>query len=154
MLADRNFEIPEVLLDPERKLQTLYQLGGGVPDIFFLDGDRRIVRRIQGWRDKRDPALARMTITKIAGVKVPFLLNPKGYTGSDVCGVCHELELESWHYTKHANAYDTLVTHGSERDPECVGCHVVGFDKPGGYTIASAARAVTAAADLTCRKAS
>ncbi len=138
MLADLRVELPEVLLDPGQKVQHLYQLRGGVPDIFFLDGNRRIVHRIQGWRDVRDPALSRMTIARIAGVKVPFLLNPKGYTGSDVCGVCHELETESWHYTKHANAYDTLVTHGSERDPECIGCHVVGFEEPGGYTIDAA----------------
>merc|ERR1711969_163211 len=76
-----------------------------------------------------------MTIAKIAGERIPYLLNPKGYTGSDVCGVCHELELESWHYTKHANAYDSLVPPGAERNPECIGCHVVGFGAPGGYTI-------------------
>jgi peroxiredoxin len=137
-LQDLGVDIPVVLLDPDRKVQNLYGLHGGVPDIFFLDAERRIVHRIQGWRDKRDPALSRMTIAKIAGVKIPFLLNPKGYTGSDVCGVCHELELESWLYTKHADAFDTLVTHGAERDPECVGCHVVGFEKPGGYSIADA----------------
>jgi peroxiredoxin len=138
MLRERKLEIPIVLLDPGRKLQSLYQLGGGVPDIFFMDSNRRIVHRVQGWRDKRDPALARMTIAKIAGEKIPFLLNPRGYTGSDVCGICHELELDSWHYTKHAKAYDTLVTHGDERDPECVSCHVVGFGQPGGYTIEDA----------------
>ena len=126
---------PDILLDPGRKVQNLFQAQGGVPDIFFLDKDRRIVHRVQGWREKRDPALSRMTIAKIAGERIPYLLNPKGYTGSDVCGVCHELELESWHYTKHANAYDTLVTHGAERNPECIGCHVVGFGAPGGYTI-------------------
>ncbi len=135
MLEERGLEVPEVLLDPGQKLQNLYQLRGGVPDILFLDGDRHIVHRVQGWREKRDPALARMTIAKIAGTKVPFLLNPKGYTGNDVCGVCHQLELDSWHYTKHATAYDTLVTHGAERNPECVSCHVVGFDQPGGYTM-------------------
>ena len=138
MLKERHLDIPVVLLDPGRELQQLYGMHGGVPDIFFLDGDRRIVHHVQGWRENRDPALARMTIAKIAGEKIPFLLNPKGYTGSDVCGVCHELELESWQYTKHAGAFATLVTHGAERNPECVGCHVVGFDQPGGYTIAEA----------------
>ena len=138
MIAELKLDIPEVLLDPGRKVQKRFQLGGGVPVILFLDGDRRVVHRIEGWRDKRDPALARMNIAKIAGVKIPFLLNPKGYTGSDVCGVCHELELESWHYTTHANAFDTLVTHGASRNPECVGCHVVGFEQPGGYSIDAA----------------
>ncbi len=135
MLKQRGLDLPVVLLDGDRKIQNLYGLRGGVPDIFFLDGDRRVVHRVTGWREKRDPALARMVIAKIAGEKIPFLLNPKGYTGSDVCGVCHDLELESWHYTKHAAAYDTLVTHGADRNPECVGCHVVGFNQPGGYTI-------------------
>jgi peroxiredoxin len=138
MLKQRRGEIPVVLLDPERKVQNAYTVQGGVPDILFLDGDRRIVHRVQGWRDNRDPALSRMVIAKIAGEKTPYLLNPQGYTGSDVCGICHELELESWHYTTHANAFDTLVTHGVSRNPECVGCHVVGFDQPGGYTIAEA----------------
>ena len=32
-------------------------------------------------------------------------------------------------------AYDTLVRHAAAQKPECVGCHVVGFQKPGGYTI-------------------
>jgi len=137
-LKELGVEMQHVLLDSGRKLQDLFQLRGGVPDIFFLDKQRRIVHRIQGWRDKRDPALARMTIAKISGTKIPYLLNPRGYTGSDVCGVCHELELESWQYTKHANAYDTLVTHAAERKPECIGCHVVGFEAPGGYSIEDA----------------
>jgi peroxiredoxin len=138
VMKELGIETQDVLLDPERKLQNLYQVQGGVPDIFFIDPQRRVVHRVQGWREKRDPALSRMTISKIAGERIPFLLNPKGYTGSDVCGVCHELELESWHYTKHANAYDTLVTHAAERNPECIGCHVVGYEKPGGYTIEGA----------------
>ena len=49
-----------------------------------------------------------------------MLLNPKGYTGADACGVCHVDEYNSWRFTNHATAYDTLVTHGKERDAECV----------------------------------
>ncbi|MFP6640476.1 MAG: multiheme c-type cytochrome, partial [Myxococcota bacterium] len=33
-------------------------------------------------------------------------------------------------------AYGTLVTHGEERDGECVSCHVVGYDQPGGFSFA------------------
>ena len=36
---------------------------------------------------------------------------------------------------KHAGAFDTLVKHGADKNAECVGCHVVGFGKPGGYTV-------------------
>ena len=136
MLAEKGFELSEVLLDPDREVQRLYGTIGSVPDISFIDADGRIVHRIRGWSEKRDPAIARMIVAKISGQRVPMILNPKGYTGDDVCGVCHELEHESWQYTRHASAYDTLVTHGEERNAECVGCHVVGFDEPGGYTIA------------------
>ena len=36
----------------------------------------------------------------------------------------------------HAAAFATLVPLGRERDRECVGCHVVGFEQPGGWTLA------------------
>ena len=54
-----------------------------------------------------------------------MLLNPNGYTGNDACAVCHEQEAATWSFTSHARAYDTLVTHGADRNGECVSCHVV-----------------------------
>jgi hypothetical protein len=43
------------------------------------------------------------------------------------------LEQETWFFTKHAGAYDTLVKHGATNDEECVSCHVVGHSEPGGF---------------------
>jgi len=63
-----------------------------------------------------------------------MLLNRKGYTGTDVCSVCHELEAQTYAFTRHSDAYNTIVTHNKTRDAECVSCHVVGFDEPGGYS--------------------
>ena len=124
-----------ILVDPSRDVQKQYGAAGGVPIIFVVDASGRIVQRLQGWTEGRSTALLRMQLARIAGTPIPMLLNPKGYTGSDACGVCHSAEYDSWLYTNHAGAYATLVEHGKERDPECVGCHVVGFDKPGGFTI-------------------
>ena len=76
----------------------------------------------------------RMRLAKVAGTPIPMLLRPKGYSGNDVCGVCHESERETWLMTKHSTAYDTLVKHGSDVDGECVGCHVVGLGR-GGFDI-------------------
>jgi hypothetical protein len=39
--------------------------------------------------------------------------------------------------TQHARAFDTLVTHSEERNAECVGCHVVGFEEKGGYSFST-----------------
>ncbi|HIG00414.1 MAG TPA: hypothetical protein EYQ66_03760, partial [Myxococcales bacterium] len=112
-------------------------MAGGVPDISMINAKGEIVYRSQGWRDDRDPPLLRMYLARIAGERIPMLLSKKGYAGNDVCAVCHASQNASWQLTRHATAYNTLVTHGEERDGECVSCHVVGFDEPGGFSLDS-----------------
>jgi peroxiredoxin len=124
-----------VLLDLDGALRRTYGVVGGVPDIFVIDASGVVVSRVQGWRSDRDPALLRMRLARIAGQKVPMLLHSTGYSGSDACAVCHEKETDTWLLTRHAHAFDTLVKHGADARPDCVGCHVVGFGSPGGYTI-------------------
>ncbi len=120
-------------LDPGGKASERWGVTGGVPVVLVLDKQGRIRHRSSGWNDKRDPGLVRMKVTKAAGARVPMLLDAKGYSGNDVCGVCHEQEHAAWQYTAHSTAFDTLVTHGADRRTDCVGCHVVGFDEPGGF---------------------
>jgi hypothetical protein len=81
-----------------------------------------------------DPPLMKMRLARIAGATPPLLLHATGYSGNEVCGVCHESQAETWRFTKHAAAFDTLVRHSAERNAECVSCHVVGFDQSGGYS--------------------
>jgi len=134
---DLDFFTP--LVDPGGEIAQEYGMASGVPDISLVDANGDIVYRMQGWREDRDPALMRMYLSRIAGEKIPMLLSRTGYTGNDACVVCHEQEGATWELTSHARAFDTLVTHGQERDPECVSCHVVGFDQPGGYAFSNPA---------------
>ncbi|MFO0690509.1 MAG: multiheme c-type cytochrome [Myxococcota bacterium] len=120
-------------LDPGGKATERWGVTGGVPVVHVIDAEGRIRHRGQGWNGARDAGILRMTVARLAGARVPMLLDPDGYSGNDVCGVCHETELATWEYTAHAAAYDTLVTHGADRRTDCVGCHVVGFEKPGGF---------------------
>lgn len=129
---DLDFFIP--LTDPGQEIMQAYGVAGGVPDISMIDREGRIIYRSNGWRDDRDPALMRMYLAKIAGERIPMLLSKKGYAGNDVCSTCHDQQAATWQLTKHAQAYATLVTHGKERDGECVSCHVVGFDELGGFS--------------------
>lgn len=122
-------------LDPEGRASERWGVTGGVPVVLVLDAKGRITHRTTGWNEKRDPGIVRMKVAAAAGVHVPMLLDPKGYSGNDVCGTCHELEYATWEYTAHASAFDTLVTHAADRRTDCVGCHVVGFEKTGGYDI-------------------
>jgi hypothetical protein len=68
-------------------------------------------------------------------VKVP-LPNGLEYLGSSSCGFgsnCHQYEYEKWPTKGHSTAYQTLVNVGSQYDPECVRCHVVGLEYETGF---------------------
>lgn len=67
--------------------------------------------------------------------KYPRFSLPKDleYTGSKSCKLCHEYEYEKWSGNPHARAYATLEREGSQFDPECVVCHVVGMEYESGF---------------------
>jgi hypothetical protein len=55
------------------------------------------------------------------------------YAGSKSCRPCHGYEYGKWSTKAHAKAYSTLQRAGSDYDPECVVCHVVGMDYESGF---------------------
>ena len=55
------------------------------------------------------------------------------YVGSNSCRVCHEEEYVLCSQMAHAKAWKTLIDAGSQYDPECVVCHVVGLKYEGGF---------------------
>jgi len=74
--------------------------------------------------------------TAFAGRKPPApRRGESGYTGIEVCTSCHEEERKVWDRTAHAQAYVTLAKQFKEYNLECVGCHVTGYEKPGGATV-------------------
>jgi hypothetical protein len=71
--------------------------------------------------------------------KNPRLPLPNGleYVGSQSCKACHVdshiYAYEKWSTKRHARAYATLEEVGSQYDPECIVCHVVGYEYETGY---------------------
>jgi hypothetical protein len=65
----------------------------------------------------------------------PRFVLPNGlkYVGSKSCAPCHAYEYKTWSSKAHANAFATLERVGSNYDPECVVCHVVGMDYQSGF---------------------
>lgn len=55
------------------------------------------------------------------------------YAGTKTCLPCHQKEGDIWSKSKHAVALRTLERDGSDADPECVGCHVVGLHSEQGF---------------------
>lgn len=73
------------------------------------------------------------------------------FEGRKKCSSCHKSQAKSWQDTAHAKAMDSLKPNVKKdeklkakldpkkdytKDKDCVGCHVDGFGKKGGYTIA------------------
>jgi hypothetical protein len=91
---------------------------------------------------KAEPVLVELYKTYQQIVKLENLLEnqlrfplPDGleYTGSKSCKLCHEYEYDKWSTKAHAGAYATLERVGSQYDPECVICHVVGLEYDSGF---------------------
>jgi hypothetical protein len=71
-----------------------------------------------------------------AGVAVPRPAKGQaGYTGTESCSDCHADAVAFWEKTVHATAWKTLEDRGQQFDLECIGCHVTGWDKPGGSNL-------------------
>ena len=134
-LKQEGLDFFPVLFDDDRSIADAYGSFGGVPDTVLIDAEGRIVARMQGWSPETDGPLLRMRLARLVGAPVPMLLRQNGYSGNEVCSVCHESERDTWLLTTHASAFDTLVKHGADSNAECVGCHVVGFGREGGFEI-------------------
>jgi hypothetical protein len=57
------------------------------------------------------------------------------YVGLEACTKCHAEERAFWDKTGHAKAYATLEKQDKQFNLECVGCHVTGYEMPGGSNV-------------------
>ena len=55
------------------------------------------------------------------------------YAGDTVCKTCHSEAHEKWSSSRHGKAYQTLRKINKAFDPECLVCHVVGYNTTGGF---------------------
>ncbi|MGB5504720.1 MAG: multiheme c-type cytochrome, partial [Polyangiales bacterium] len=57
------------------------------------------------------------------------------YVGSAACSGCHQPAYAWWGAHAHGHAYRTLQERNKEYNLDCVGCHVTGYEQPGGSTV-------------------
>jgi 2',3'-cyclic-nucleotide 2'-phosphodiesterase (5'-nucleotidase family) len=55
------------------------------------------------------------------------------YAGDTVCKTCHSIAHDKWLSSRHGRAYETLRKINKAFDPECLVCHVVGYNTAGGF---------------------
>lgn len=86
-----------------------------------------------------DPAVSRVFRTYLERVTKEGLLDKlprkagEKLAGNPTCGTCHIEAMGVWEKSKHAGALATLEEVGQDRDPDCVGCHVVALDSDKGF---------------------
>lgn len=66
---------------------------------------------------------------------LPIAEGTAGYVGSAMCAHCHGDAHALWETTAHAGAWATLVERDKNFDRECIGCHLTGYNEPGGSTL-------------------
>ena len=70
--------------------------------------------------------------------KVPKTSDEK-FIGSKACAKCHGVATRIYEKSNHAVAFGTLEKERHNNDPDCVSCHVTGFDSTKGFV----SRAIT-----------
>ncbi|MCA9190279.1 MAG: hypothetical protein KDB03_00900 [Planctomycetales bacterium] len=77
----------------------------------------------------------------------PSSLHPSGrkFVGSESCAECHTSAFEVWEGTTHAHATESIIHPSNDRgaierhhDPECISCHVTGWNVEFYYPYVSA----------------
>lgn len=110
-------------------------LGGDVMLIHHqIAEDREIEKLAIAYREEiRTAKLALDDPARTAADAVPGVRAAPAFAGSDSCTACHSTAAEVWKKSSHSHAFKTLVSRKADADPNCIGCHTVGFQKPGGY---------------------
>ncbi len=69
-----------------------------------------------------------------ANLKPPLALEDKSaIPQSETCQSCHAAQFNFWAETKHARAYETLVTLRRQHEVGCLECHTAGFNVSFGW---------------------
>jgi hypothetical protein len=91
--------------------------------------------KVKGLVDKYDADVGQMNLAwaKANGRDCPAPAKGEpGFVGNGPCLDCHKEAFPVWNASKHAHAYATLVEKKKQYHLDCIGCHVTGWQKPGG----------------------
>ncbi len=92
----------------------------------------------------------------LSGLGLKPIEHPSGdrFVGTNVCGECHTTALAIWEGTPHAHATDSIVKPGERGDvprhfdPECISCHVTGWNAQNYYPYESGYASLAESAHL------
>lgn len=124
-----------VSLDAKRKMtgaeNQMFVLGPAIPE------KKEVASIVKSFEDKLNEKL-RLQQKKEAAERAARQQEngPDRFLGSALCMRCHEDQAKQWKSTPHARAWQALVNAKKDATPDCIPCHVVGYNKPGGFVSA------------------
>lgn len=128
-----------LVVGPDGRIQFAHLPGSAWDPELFAYEAREIAVRIAREKAKRDGSL-RIGIRRITPPP------QQGFKGALWCGACHRGFFRDWLLTPHSVALADLEHLERDGDPECIKCHVIGWEK-GGYSDRDRHRAF---ADVQC----
>jgi hypothetical protein len=91
-----------------------------------------LLARVKAFEDAYNERMRKQQLAAQAGADLEA--DPVDrFVGAQVCARCHVRETEQWRTTAHSLAWETLVREKKDATPECIPCHVVGWQQPGGF---------------------
>jgi len=106
---------------------TIHELDKNFP------GDPEIQKRVDDYLAKAGERKKREKLVKELARKNSENESSEAFTGTETCKRCHIHEYDIWSKNPHANAMASLEDKFEESNPDCIGCHVTGWNMPGGY---------------------
>lgn len=114
--------------------------GKAVLKVDLIDGRVRRIHVIELFENVKDDvptsATYRRYLQRVAAegllARAPRI-ETDPYAGNLTCMGCHPKEAQIWKKSQHSSALTTLHKVGHQKDPDCVGCHVVGLESESGF---------------------
>ncbi|RDV40087.1 hypothetical protein DV096_05885 [Bradymonadaceae bacterium TMQ3] len=103
-------------------------------ELVDMEPGYRLDDAIEKAREDYNADLARLN-ADVEREVVPVEEGQPFYIGTAQCATCHVQAHEFWKGTDHAAAVATLEERNKAFDQSCIGCHVVGWEEPGGSVL-------------------
>jgi hypothetical protein len=95
--------------------------------------DDPAVERLVAEYDRRVNEHNRVALANV--LPKPPIEGQPHYVGVAQCVRCHAAAVAWWRGTPHGRAYATLEARHKQFNLNCVGCHVTGYERPGGSNV-------------------
>jgi len=120
------------------KLSLQFEAGKGIDswqyEVVSLPPAVPNAERLETWYQAYNDAVAEAYQASIVAKRKAQKADVvSSFVGEKACQACHTEAHVIYKSSRHARAFSTLERVNKAFDPECIACHSVGFNEPGGF---------------------